>query len=64
MCFDARFVGGLSVFHFYLMATNQTTYENFRHKDKEGFQFDEGICNNFYQVLCTKTPKRCASAIQ
>mmetsp|Transcript_167 Transcript_167/g.425 ORF Transcript_167/g.425 Transcript_167/m.425 type:complete len:452 (-) Transcript_167:568-1923(-) len=51
------FVGGLSVFHFYLMATNQTTYENFRHKDKEGYPYDEGICNNFYQVLCTKTPK-------
>jgi len=51
------FVGGLSAFHFYLIGTNQTTYENFRHKDKEGYAYNEGICNNFISVLCSKTPK-------
>ncbi|KAL0346107.1 UNVERIFIED_CONTAM: putative protein S-acyltransferase 4 [Sesamum radiatum] len=43
-CFIAVwFVGGLSVFHFYLISTNQTTYENFRYRyDKKENPYNKG----------------------
>ncbi|KAL5222928.1 hypothetical protein ABZP36_027641 [Zizania latifolia] len=51
------FVGGLSVFHFYLMSTNQTTYENFRyHYDRQANPYNRGILNNFLEIFCTRIP--------
>ncbi|AQK78521.1 putative protein S-acyltransferase 7 [Zea mays] len=44
------FVGGLSVFHLYLMSTNQTTYENFR------YRYDQR--DNPYKRESWKTSKR------
>ncbi|XP_022769480.1 probable protein S-acyltransferase 1 [Durio zibethinus] len=57
-CFIAIwFVGGLTVFHFYLICTNQTTYENFRYRyDKKENPFNKGILNNFKEVLLSKIP--------
>ncbi|XP_074375219.1 putative protein S-acyltransferase 3 [Apium graveolens] len=55
-CFVAVwFVGGLSVFHFYLMSTNQTTYENFRYRyDKKKNPYNQGIIRNLKEVFFTK----------
>ncbi|OEL24660.1 putative protein S-acyltransferase 7 [Dichanthelium oligosanthes] len=51
------FVGGLSVFHFYLMSTNQTTYENFRYRyDRRANPYNRGIVNNFMEIFCTAVP--------
>ncbi|KAF3441357.1 hypothetical protein FNV43_RR15271 [Rhamnella rubrinervis] len=51
------FVGGLTVFHLYLICTNQTTYENFRYRyDKKGNPFRKGILGNLGDVFCTKIP--------
>lgn len=51
------FVGGLSVFHFYLMCTNQTTYESFRYRyDKKENPFRRGIVRNLVEILLSKTP--------
>ncbi|KAK3122259.1 hypothetical protein QOZ80_8BG0667240 [Eleusine coracana subsp. coracana] len=51
------FVGGLSVFHFYLMSTNQTTYENFRYRyDRRANPYNRGILNNFLEIFCTAIP--------
>ncbi|XP_024931794.3 probable protein S-acyltransferase 4 isoform X2 [Ziziphus jujuba] len=51
------FVGGLTVFHFYLISTNQTTYENFRYRyDKKENPFRNGILGNFGEVFCSKIP--------
>eukprot|EP00250_Pteridium_aquilinum_P006699 c16563_g1_i1 orf=606-1952(-) len=52
------FVGGLSVFHMYLIGTNQTTYENFRYRyyDKNGNPFNKGWLGNFKEVLCDRIP--------
>ncbi|XP_076907633.1 putative protein S-acyltransferase 1 [Bidens hawaiensis] len=57
-CFiSVWFVGGLSVFHFYLISTNQTTYENFRYRyEKKKNPFNEGFLNNFKDVICSKLP--------
>ncbi|XP_021749140.1 probable protein S-acyltransferase 3 isoform X1 [Chenopodium quinoa] len=57
-CFVAVwFVGGLTLFHFYLMSTNQTTYENFRYRyDKGKNPHNFGVVKNIKQVLFTKTP--------
>ncbi|KAK6147802.1 hypothetical protein DH2020_018714 [Rehmannia glutinosa] len=56
-CFLAVwFVGGLSVFHFYLMSTNQTTYENFRYRyDKKENPYNQGMMNNLKEILFSKT---------
>ncbi|GER25984.1 DHHC-type zinc finger family protein [Striga asiatica] len=56
-CFIAVwFVGGLSVFHFYLMSTNQTTYENFRYRyDKKENPYNKGMLRNLKEVLLSKT---------
>ncbi|KAG8057333.1 hypothetical protein GUJ93_ZPchr0002g24068 [Zizania palustris] len=51
------FVGGLSVFHFYLMSTNQTTYENFRYRyDHRANPYNRGMVNNFLEIFCTAIP--------
>lgn len=45
------FVGGLSIFHIYLVSTNQTTYENFRYGyDRAQNPYDEGCSANCWQV--------------
>lgn len=51
------FVGVLSCFHAYLVATNQTTYENFR----DGYSWDEnpynkGLIGNCLEAWCAKAP--------
>ncbi|KAK4432018.1 putative protein S-acyltransferase 4 [Sesamum alatum] len=57
-CFIAVwFVGGLSVFHFYLISTNQTTYENFRYRyDKKENPYNKGVIKNFQEVFFSKIP--------
>ncbi|KAJ9544340.1 hypothetical protein OSB04_024047 [Centaurea solstitialis] len=57
-CFIAVwFVGGLSIFHFYLMCTNQTTYENFRYRyDKKENPYHKGIRRNLIEVFLTRIP--------
>lgn len=51
------FVGGLTVFHIYLISTNQTTYENFRYRyDKKENPYNKGILRNFGAVYCSKIP--------
>ena len=51
------FVGVLSCFHAYLVATNQTTYENFR----DGYSWDEnpynkGLIGNCLEAWCARAP--------
>ncbi|XP_021297383.1 probable protein S-acyltransferase 3 [Herrania umbratica] len=57
-CFIAVwFVGGLTVFHFYLIFTNQTTYENFRYRyDEKENPFNKGILSNLKEVFLSKIP--------
>ncbi|KAK9154554.1 hypothetical protein Sjap_002034 [Stephania japonica] len=57
-CFIAVwFVGGLVVFHTYLICTNQTTYENFRYRyDKKENPYDKGILRNIRDVFLTEIP--------
>lgn len=51
------FVGGLTIFHFYLISTNQTTYENFRYRyDKKENPYNRGMINNFKEVFFSKIP--------
>ncbi|XP_054803902.1 probable protein S-acyltransferase 3 isoform X2 [Prosopis cineraria] len=51
------FVGGLTVFHLYLISTNQTTYENFRYRyDKKENPYSKGLLGNFKELSCTKIP--------
>ncbi|PIN21116.1 DHHC-type Zn-finger protein [Handroanthus impetiginosus] len=51
------FVGGLTFFHFYLISTNQTTYENFRYQyDKKENPYNKGILKNFQEVFFSKIP--------
>ncbi|KAJ7531203.1 hypothetical protein O6H91_14G036200 [Diphasiastrum complanatum] len=52
------FVGGLTLFHLYLISTNQTTYENFRYRyDKKDNPYNLGFLNNFYEIFCTTIPQ-------
>lgn len=49
------FVGGLTVFHLYLLYTNQTTYENFRyHFDKTNNPFNIGVLRNIKEVFFSR----------
>ncbi|CAI7732818.1 unnamed protein product [Closterium sp. NIES-53] len=51
------FVGGLTAFHTFLSATNQTTYENFRMRYKrKNNPYDLGIPRNFREILCSPIP--------
>ncbi|KAK7290731.1 hypothetical protein RIF29_05360 [Crotalaria pallida] len=57
-CFIAVwFVGGLTAFHFYLVCSNQTTYENFRYQyDKKGNPYNKGSLRNIGETLCSRIP--------
>ncbi|KAG2258282.1 hypothetical protein Bca52824_077576 [Brassica carinata] len=57
-CFvSVWFVGGLTVFHFYLICTNQTTCENFRyHYDKKENPYRKGVLKNFEELFLAKIP--------
>ncbi|PIA53291.1 hypothetical protein AQUCO_00900102v1 [Aquilegia coerulea] len=57
-CFIAVwFVGGLTVFHFYLICTNQTTYENFRYRyDKKENPYNKGMLRNIKEIFFSKIP--------
>lgn len=57
-CFIAVwFVGGLTVFHLYLICTNQTTYENFRYRyDKNKNPHNMGILRNLLEIFCSRIP--------
>ncbi|KAJ8568521.1 hypothetical protein K7X08_028054 [Anisodus acutangulus] len=62
-CFSfvaALFVGGLTCYHMYLIATNQTGYENFRQLyGGTKNPFDKGVVNNIKEVLFSPwTPSR------
>lgn len=52
------FVGGLTVFHTYLISTNQSTYENFRYRYNPELvnPYNRGIVKNFKEVFCTSIP--------
>lgn len=52
------FVGGLAVFHTYLIATGQTTYESFRYqyKKKGTNPYDKGALMNFKSTFFAPVP--------
>ncbi|KAK6261991.1 hypothetical protein QUC31_007807 [Theobroma cacao] len=60
------FVGGLTVFHLYLISTNQqsffsvlwqSTYENFRYRyDCRENPYNKGVIENFTEIFCTSIP--------
>ncbi|KAK8916677.1 putative S-acyltransferase [Platanthera zijinensis] len=51
------FVGGLSVFHLYLIGTNQTTYENFRYRyDRRANPYNRGLLANFKEIFVSRIP--------
>ncbi|XVF11467.1 hypothetical protein REPUB_Repub08aG0030200 [Reevesia pubescens] len=51
------FVGGLTVFHLYLISTNQSTYENFRYRyDRRENPYNKGVIENFMEIFCTSIP--------
>lgn len=53
------FVGGLSGFHAYLVATNQTTYENFRYMYGRGENpYDRGVLRNCLEAWCAPRAPR------
>ncbi|XP_011070038.1 probable protein S-acyltransferase 4 [Sesamum indicum] len=57
-CFIAFwFVGGLTFFHFYLICTNQTTYENFRYRySRKENPYNKGMIKNFKEVFLSEIP--------
>ncbi|OMO72263.1 Zinc finger, DHHC-type, palmitoyltransferase [Corchorus olitorius] len=51
------FLGGLIMFHSYLIAVNQTTYENFRYRyESSPNPYDKGIISNIKEVLFAPLP--------
>ncbi|KAK1360018.1 S-acyltransferase [Heracleum sosnowskyi] len=51
------FVGGLTVFHLYLISTNQSTYENFRYRyDRRDNPYNRGVFENFKEIFFTSIP--------
>ncbi|XP_010525441.1 PREDICTED: probable protein S-acyltransferase 4 [Tarenaya hassleriana] len=51
------FVGGLTIFHSYLICTNQTTYENFRYRyDKKENPYNKGVLGNLREIFFSKIP--------
>ncbi|XP_052183137.1 probable protein S-acyltransferase 7 isoform X2 [Diospyros lotus] len=51
------FVGGLTIFHLYLMSSNQSTYENFRYRyDGRSNPYNRGTIRNLQEILCTSIP--------
>ncbi|EFJ11550.1 hypothetical protein SELMODRAFT_235280 [Selaginella moellendorffii] len=49
------FVGGLTLFHLYLIGTNQTTYENFRYRyDNKVNPYNLGVVDNFREIFFSK----------
>ncbi|XP_058757261.1 probable protein S-acyltransferase 6 [Vicia villosa] len=51
------FVGGLTVFHTYLISTNQSTYENFRYRyDRQVNPYNKGVIQNFKEVFFSSIP--------
>ncbi|XP_071731791.1 probable protein S-acyltransferase 7 [Rutidosis leptorrhynchoides] len=51
------FVGGLTVFHLYLISTNQSTYENFRYRyDRTENPYNSGAIENFKEVFWRSIP--------
>ncbi|XWS54115.1 hypothetical protein CRYUN_Cryun10bG0060800 [Craigia yunnanensis] len=54
----AWFIGGLTVFHLYLIFTNQTTYENFRYRyDSKMNPYNRGCVRNIFGLFFSKIPK-------
>ncbi|KAL6785919.1 hypothetical protein ACKKBG_A00695 [Auxenochlorella protothecoides x Auxenochlorella symbiontica] len=53
------FVGGLTTFHTYLVVTNQTTYEHFRHRETNSSNpYNVGAWRNIKEVFWTPVPPR------
>ncbi|KAE9446037.1 hypothetical protein C3L33_21990, partial [Rhododendron williamsianum] len=51
------FVGGLTVFHLYLISTNQSTYENFRYRyERRDNPYNRGVIGNFKEIFWTSIP--------
>ncbi|KAK3184374.1 hypothetical protein Dsin_031660 [Dipteronia sinensis] len=51
------FLGGLAVFHVYLIAMNQTAYENFRQRYADSKNpYDKGMISNYKEVLFVPLP--------
>ncbi|XP_072954885.1 probable protein S-acyltransferase 1 [Typha angustifolia] len=51
------FVGGITVFHLYLVSKSQTTYEHFRYRyDKRENPYRKGILRNFADLFFSKIP--------
>ncbi|PKA59724.1 putative S-acyltransferase [Apostasia shenzhenica] len=52
------FVGGLTIFHLYLISTNQTTYENFRyHYDAKLNPYNRGCAQNIKEIFFSRIPE-------
>ncbi|PIN18870.1 DHHC-type Zn-finger protein [Handroanthus impetiginosus] len=51
------FVGGLTIFHSYLISKNQTTYENFRARyDRMENPYNKGMLQNFQEIFFSRIP--------
>lgn len=60
------FVGGLTVFHSYLISQNMSTYEHFRSKYstmRRENPYDRGFLGNWKEALFSKTPDRCVDGL-